>query len=315
MNLAPPSGLLPADRKLRWISSLDPFHSNEIRDLELRMEKYYSQSPSYYHQIDFTASAWKQNPVYLDVVQHIRNQQGPVLELGCGRANILETETALQPAYTGCDFSEKQLRENSLRFPRAQFQPIRVGQRFPLLDSFYAAVFSVYVLEHVCRPAFFLDECARVLRPGGKLLLHCPHFLGRGRMPSQRAGLGYGTGRAKLWQGRVVDAWLTFFDRKCRIPLRCKKLCRQVSRAPGFWVNLSPVCWEDPFEPDHDAIYLTFEPEIRCYLQSWFEWGSCPTGCWDPERIYLIGTRNDRPWTSPGRPVPPVDRVSLVSGT
>jgi SAM-dependent methyltransferase len=41
----------------------------------------------------------------------------------------------------------------------------------PLADGSVDAVFSSQVLEHVGDPTRYLDECARVLRPGGRLLL------------------------------------------------------------------------------------------------------------------------------------------------
>lgn len=41
----------------------------------------------------------------------------------------------------------------------------------PLADDSVDAVLSTQVLEHVAEPATYLDECLRVLRPGGRLLL------------------------------------------------------------------------------------------------------------------------------------------------
>ena len=41
----------------------------------------------------------------------------------------------------------------------------------PLPDAAADAIFSCQVLEHVARPDRYLAECARVLRPGGRLLL------------------------------------------------------------------------------------------------------------------------------------------------
>src|SRR3954451_9625060 len=41
----------------------------------------------------------------------------------------------------------------------------------PLADASVDAVFSSQVLEHVGDPTLYLDECTRVLRPGGRLLL------------------------------------------------------------------------------------------------------------------------------------------------
>ncbi len=41
----------------------------------------------------------------------------------------------------------------------------------PLPDASVDAVLSTQVLEHVASPAVYLDECLRVLKPGGRLLL------------------------------------------------------------------------------------------------------------------------------------------------
>jgi SAM-dependent methyltransferase len=41
----------------------------------------------------------------------------------------------------------------------------------PVADASVDAVLSTQVLEHVADPALYLAECARVLRPGGRLLL------------------------------------------------------------------------------------------------------------------------------------------------
>jgi SAM-dependent methyltransferase len=48
---------------------------------------------------------------------------------------------------------------------------LRPDGTLPLPDASVDAVFSSQVLEHVTDPARYLEECARVLRPGGRLLL------------------------------------------------------------------------------------------------------------------------------------------------
>ena len=109
----------------------------------------------------------------------------------------------------------------------------------------------------------FLHECLRVARPGGLFLLLCPNFLGRGQMPSQRAGYSMGNGRDKLRRGRLVDALTTGHDRKIRIPWAAYQ-ARRAARAGlgGFWINTAPTCFTDPFYVDADAVYLTYEWEI-----------------------------------------------------
>jgi SAM-dependent methyltransferase len=48
---------------------------------------------------------------------------------------------------------------------------IRADGTVPVADASVDAVVSTQVLEHVADPQVYLSECARVLRPGGRLLL------------------------------------------------------------------------------------------------------------------------------------------------
>jgi SAM-dependent methyltransferase len=48
---------------------------------------------------------------------------------------------------------------------------LRPDGTVPVPDRSFDAVLSTQVLEHVEDPALYLSECARVLRPGGRLLL------------------------------------------------------------------------------------------------------------------------------------------------
>lgn len=48
---------------------------------------------------------------------------------------------------------------------------IRADGTVPVADASVDVVLSTQVLEHVADPALYLAECARVLRPGGRMLL------------------------------------------------------------------------------------------------------------------------------------------------
>lgn len=52
------------------------------------------------------------------------------------------------------------------------------GEQMPFRDESFDVVMSVAVLEHVKRPAVYLREAFRVLRPGGHLFLTCENYLG-----------------------------------------------------------------------------------------------------------------------------------------
>jgi SAM-dependent methyltransferase len=49
------------------------------------------------------------------------------------------------------------------------------GEQIPLPDNSVDAVVSFETIEHVANPNRFLDECARVLAPGGKLIISTPN--------------------------------------------------------------------------------------------------------------------------------------------
>ena len=52
------------------------------------------------------------------------------------------------------------------------------GLDLPFRDASFDTVLCLQVLEHVPRPWRLLDEIARVLRPGGALVLTAPHIWG-----------------------------------------------------------------------------------------------------------------------------------------
>lgn len=255
------------------------------------MRIYYASSSNlYYDDIDFTASAWVNHDNYKDITKRLRDSR-TILEVGCGAANFVKYYGEVESRYAGCDFSPKLMQRNSELYPKAEFRQITDPRIIPFEDKSVDAVLSVYVIEHAVYPHDFLSECARVLRPGGTFILKCPDFLGSCSMTSQRAGLAYGTGRAKLAKGRLLDALLTGFDRKVTIPRRCAELRSEIGNGWRFYVNLAPTCFRDPFAPDHDAVYLTYADEMVSFLRGKIifpeDWRTLNSK-WP---IYLVGSK------------------------
>jgi SAM-dependent methyltransferase len=95
-----------------------------------------------------------------------------VLDLGIGAGRTTPHLRGLGGRYVGIDVEPAMVAACRERFPDAD---VRVGDAADLSafddGSFDAVVFSFNGLDYVARRAACLDECRRVLRPGGVLLL------------------------------------------------------------------------------------------------------------------------------------------------
>lgn len=239
------------------------------------MKTFYATSHSYYTDIDFAADTWSDvTQLEAQDILAEASRHATVLEVGCGRANILRAGRIDARHYAGIEFSAELIEKNRATWADATFQCLEDIFRFPAETGQYDYVFSHYVLEHCVFPNLFLNECVRVLRPGGVLSILCPDFLGAGRMSSQRTGFSPGTGREKLARGQYWDALVTGYDNKIRVPLHAFRLRAKARKRPQFFVNMVPTCFTDQFNPDVDAVYLTFADEIRSYLANSILWES-----------------------------------------
>lgn len=279
-------------RAIHWISSVDPQNEREIDALQARMATFYRTNTSYYGDIDFATAGWISDPVNQDIARRVLTRSH-VLEIGCGAARILDHHPELAARYTGVDFSPSQLEDNRRRHPAATFVQLTSPTILPLANGLFDCVFSNFVLEHAVRPRALLDESMRVLGSRGTWLMRCPDFLGRSRMSSQRCGFSCGTGRQKLMRGAIWDAAVTAWDTRVRIPSACGRLRRTIDRgepSAGFFVNTQPTCFTDPFAADRDAVYLTYEPEIRRHLTAHVTFDDAPVGQL-LDNIYLVATK------------------------
>jgi SAM-dependent methyltransferase len=81
---------------------------------------------------------------------------GRVLDIGGGTAHIKQ-------------FSQNVLSVDILKFPGIDV--VADAHRLPFRDGFFAGVVMLDVLHHLERPIEFLKEAARVLEPGGRLVM------------------------------------------------------------------------------------------------------------------------------------------------
>lgn len=259
--------MIRPSRRFAWVSAMDPRQEPSLENLQTRMADYYSKGQEYFAAIDFTRDNWRSESSYLRIAEAAKGAKR-ILEVGCGRANILEHYPELERRYTGADFSPDLAASNSRRFPNARFLSSADGGLSEVASAEFDLVIAVFVLEHSVFPHRSLGDWLRVLQPGGRLLVMCPEFLGSGWVTSQRLGFSPGTGREKIARGDWWDAIITALDSRIRMRLKCLWQRLLAHSSPRFLVNLAPVCFEDPFSPDVDAVYVAYGREIFAWLSS-----------------------------------------------
>jgi SAM-dependent methyltransferase len=117
------------------------------------------------------------------------------LDLGCGHDFLppFVDQAGLRPALQNRAIVGVDADERALARHRGLTYRVRGDiQRLPFRSASFDLVTANMVVEHVEHPALLFDEIARVLRPGGRLLLHTPN------------ATGYTTRLTRLLPGRLL---------------------------------------------------------------------------------------------------------------
>ena len=98
---------------------------------------------------------------------------GKLLDVGCGEKPYEDIFLPYVGSYVGVEHEAAFL--HTTTSTRAKKPDVLYdGKRLPFDDGAFDTVLSVQVLEHTARPQELLAEMARVLRPGGTLILNAP---------------------------------------------------------------------------------------------------------------------------------------------
>jgi SAM-dependent methyltransferase len=97
-----------------------------------------------------------------------------VLEAGCGEGYGADLIADVASSVIGLDYDELTVAHVRARYPRVD---VRHGNlaALPLPDGSLDVVVNFQVIEHLWDQPQFVAECAKVLRPGGLLLMSTPN--------------------------------------------------------------------------------------------------------------------------------------------
>jgi len=97
-----------------------------------------------------------------------------VLDIACGEGyGSAALKQAGAASLTGVDISQEACEHASKRY--GVTTKVGDAKKIPLPDKSVDAVVSFETIEHVSNPEKFLDECVRVLAPGGRLIISTPN--------------------------------------------------------------------------------------------------------------------------------------------
>jgi 2-polyprenyl-3-methyl-5-hydroxy-6-metoxy-1,4-benzoquinol methylase len=108
-----------------------------------------------------------------------------VLEIGCGRGELVQSLIggAAGPRHlVAADFAQSAVHFGRRRLQTATRHRVSWAvasvEDIPVADATFDTVISCETIEHVVDPVRALEEIHRVLRPGGRLVLTTPNYLG-----------------------------------------------------------------------------------------------------------------------------------------
>ncbi len=156
---------------------------------------------------------WFAPPVALWRAIELRTLAGeafprPILDLGCGDglvAEVLFQDTP--PVESGFDPWYEQVRKAPRTWAYRNVQQA-LGDAMPYRAAMFGTVLSNSVLEHIPDIEPVLQEAARVLRPGGRLILTVPSDAFRRLLAGYRDRAVAGDGEGAEAYADGVDAWL-----------------------------------------------------------------------------------------------------------
>jgi len=201
------------------------------------------------------------------IERHRPNLRGLLIDLGCGDRPYEAYLRQYCDQYIGIDWG-------STQHTRVADVLADLNEPLPVQDAVADTVISFSVMEHLREPSLFLREAARIMRPGGKIILQVPFMWRVHEAPHDffrytLYGLDYlfrGAGFVDVVVEPTTGFWTMWTVKLNYQVIRLingPRPVRAVLRAclnAAFWINQHVAIWLDrvwPSSSEETAGYFT----------------------------------------------------------
>ncbi|MEX0922810.1 MAG: class I SAM-dependent methyltransferase [Rhodovibrionaceae bacterium] len=159
--------------------------------------------------------------------------RGDVLELGCADGRLYGLCRERIGRYVGVDYSETALARARERYPEANFLKRNIEHEELGFEAEFDSILMVALIEHIFNQGFLLGQCARALRPGGRIVLTTPTPFGNDVVHRIGAPLG-------LFHRSAMDDHIVIYNKK-RLQTAAKEFGLVLDRYETFQLGCNQL--------------------------------------------------------------------------
>lgn len=98
-----------------------------------------------------------------------------ILDYGCRDGEFVSSLTRKSKYLYGVDVDIREIIKGRKAHPKVKFALIKISQKTPYRNNFFDIVFLFHALEHVDNEQRVINECYRILKKNGKLIIASPY--------------------------------------------------------------------------------------------------------------------------------------------